>query len=149
MVKWLRNTLYDGDEPVATMVFREPEEGGRDNIYAMATRMRMSSAASGLDTDIEVFEFEDDFIRASWEAKRRSERRIPKRQRNIDILHDWAMGLLPIVRDGGVLAANSPVPLSDAEILEVFEKISATPEYRGQRLIAVSKEGETVVFERR
>lgn len=143
-VRWLRNTLYVDGRPFATFFAREDPN---ENIYALATRMRFMDYRAGHDTDVEVFEFEDDAFAAALEAARRGDKRMDEKQRGFHIVFDWVMSRIQLLGEGATfIVSPDPIPLSREELMEVFEKVSQTPEYRHHQLVGMTKDREVVAF---
>jgi len=68
---------------------------------------------------------------------------------NAAILYAWALQMLPLLNEGGVLSTDRPGPLSRREIAAVMRVLQWQPEYRGQTIIIHADDGHPVTLKGR
>lgn len=138
--RYLRQTLfYPGKEPVTMVV---PEDSLKVDIHVAANQMRQEF---GELVDIEIFEWRDDLVSATAEAARRAARgRLPVERRNQDVLHDYLIATLHLVRSGGMIAPRSPAPLTAAQVRGILESVAQHPEYENQNVLVLTSDRKAV-----
>lgn len=60
------------------------------------------------------------------------------------VLYAWCRDMLPLVREGGVLATTEPGPLTRREIGDVLRLVQCVPEYRCQTVLVHARDGHVV-----
>lgn len=144
-MRYLRHSSYDlfgRKEPVTTVI---PEESLKDNIWTAATNLRALTQGRP-DVDIEIFEFDGEFIGATAEAANRSKSRMDRTQAHRLTLYDWLISLFTngMLNDKASISTTRPSPLDKKDLFEVIMEAVRHPKYRGFKVQIHDKNGELV-----
>jgi len=149
-LRYLRHSAYPpgSDEPITIVI---PEDSLKTNIHTAATIMREEAVRGGIDetVDIEIFDYDGDFVAATLEGRKRAKNRIESVIRHKITLRDWAISLLmTIIKPKGLVSTTRPSPLKKEDILEVLLEVTNHPAYKGQSFRIHDCNGEPVALRR-
>lgn len=147
MSLYIRNTLFLPGRIPTTIVI--PEESAVPDIWTAANMTRIDILKNPPEygwIDIEIFEWEGDFISASLEAKRRGQSQLPEVEVHQNVLHDYMVMIMKSgkLMKGALLETYKPSPLEKKDIMDVFLKLVKRPEYDGYIFSVHDKNGEPV-----
>ena len=136
----VRHTMFPPNDTPMTVVLRETD--ARD--WGEAT---VAKPMAGAFVIVEEFTMPGapTIEEATLEAGRRMKLR-ELRDANMALLYHWDGTTLGRVNAGGVLAATQPAPLDTADIEMVLVQLVEHPNYQGQTIIAVAKNGEIITL---
>lgn len=134
MKRYLRNSIFHPANEDKCMTMVMSADSLKHSIWMAATKLREEAAQMpyGHLIDIEIFEWDGDFVSATVEAKRRAKKRLEPPERHKITLYDFLIANFEnkMLADGGVISTTRPSPLSKEEILEVLLRAVEHPSYR-------------------
>jgi len=120
-----------------------------DDIHVAADSMRRLAVDHRADQEVEIFEYEGDFVAATVEGNRRAQTRLDPEKGNQMVFRDHIIACLRVLKPNGAALSKERAPLAGDKITEAFLEASKHKFYKGQTLQALDKDGHEVVFRKR